>query len=349
MKWLRDLIRRLFGLRPPEPPIPVPDLSDTLTQLNGLINVHPGERVEPSEPWCGSEGGGALTNTPPAIPPVTPWPAPGEAIDYWALVRGEQVGSGGQGSVSLLRDRPDLVVKRFRGSSHGSIDAYRRLQDLSERVSVPGVEVVWPENPVCEHNRIVGYTMPRIGERFVVEVASQRKLAEFSLALANKGMFEPSRSPSPQQMMELLQLVALFVDQLHKHDFIYGDISHKNFLYALDPVGVQVLDVDTMRQLGQDNLVACRGAYTPDWKDPDERTSGFNTDRYRFALLVHRYLVARSLQALPSMDQEDPRIEGLNDVENAHVGSLLRRAAAGSGGRPTMAEWCMALGVRRYP
>ena len=141
----------------------------------------------------------------------------------------------------------------------------------------------------------------------------------------------------------------MFLDVIHRHDCVYGDISWGNLLYGLNPTTLFVLDVDSIRPLGSPTLTGDRGGATPDWADPiatdSGTTSSFDSDRFKFALLLSRILVTRDLTSPLAHSLGTNAIAGLNEAQHHTVSELLGRSGERAGGRPTMTEWRIALGV----
>lgn len=198
--------------------------------------------------------------------------------------------------------------------------------------------------------------MPRIPDRFRAEIhtpygpAMQEATLEFALEPEAGKAFYPLRVLSAGERVELVRLVGQFLDTLHADDLIYGDLSLKNMRYATDPLELLVMDMDGVHHISTRVIPAKDLANTPDWNDPhrsSELPLGFDLDRYKYALLVHRLIVVNNVSA--GFPEEASSIAvpeecGLDAEQREGLEFLLRRAAAGpTGSRPAIREWLALL------
>ena len=151
------------------------------------------------------------------------------------------------------------------------------------------------------------------------------------------------------ERLQILLRIGQFLEVLHSHDLIYGDISWRNMLFALDPTEVAILDMDGVHRISAEVLAGKDGAHTPDWEDPkspDGAALGFDQDRYRYGLLAYRMLVSDGYDThlpegdhLPSLDHW-----GLaSRAELQTIEWLMKRSCGPLGSRPPIGEWVEAL------
>ena len=92
---------------------------------------------------------------------------------------------------------------------------------------------------------------------WLIATPAQRQAAQIDLA---------GRRQDPSACVLLAQLVYA-IGRLHKHGWVFGDLSFKNAVFALDPPRMMLLDCDgaaDLRDLGPQ-----AGASTPCWDPPE--------------------------------------------------------------------------------
>lgn len=274
---------------------------------------------------------------------------------------GDKLGTGGQGSVFELVDHPDLVYKSYDTPIDGAIPSYRDLI-LAGRAIVPtlerkGITAVWPLRICGNDNKVFGYLMRRIPQRFKIarrtpygnEITLDATLDQ--AMSSTKSTFLLTHPVATQERIQLVRLVGIFLQTLHENDVVYGDLSLKNMMFSRAPLELLVMDMDGVHRISARLYPQKDLLHTPDWKDPksaDQVPLGFDLDRYKFALLVYRLLVANNVSApLPANRAEIAANIGLADIDKAlgeRLGFLLFRATAGVvGSRPPINEWLAAL------
>lgn len=266
---------------------------------------------------------------------------------------GKELGSGGQGTVHAVKGDPSRVYKTLASPVEGALDEYLRFVSVGASLHIAledaNVDLVWPEAPRVDPDTgaITGYLMPRIPNGYTVTVRGAQKEAHLAHALPKEGPFRPDVVPDVEQRIALVRAVGQFLDALHRHDYVYGDISWSNILYRLEPKPtVLVFDLDGARRLGRRPVLASKALDTLDWADHADSSAlgaGFDSDRYKYALLVYRMLVSRHVSAALPAEPTIAADAGLPPDMALRLGALLRRAAAGAGGRPAVSEWLSAL------
>ncbi|MBN8738290.1 MAG: hypothetical protein J0H86_02185 [Xanthomonadaceae bacterium] len=272
---------------------------------------------------------------------------------------GQQLGrAGGQGTVFELlnENETDLVYKLYRTPIRGALQsldelvrAGRKLAPLLER---KGITATWPTAICGDRDVVEGYVMRRIPPQFKIELQTPYRKEHRDATLdqafvAGNSKFSPTQPVTADERMQLLRLVGTFLDTLHRNDFVYGDLSLKNMLFSRTPTQLLVMDMDGVRKISARLIPEKDLLHTPDWKDPlspDQIPLGFDLDRYKFALLVYRLLVANSVSAPLPKARESSAFTNIGNKVNGRLGFLLRRAAVGEvGSRPPINEWLDAL------
>lgn len=267
---------------------------------------------------------------------------------------------GGQGAVFELPHYPEFVYKQYYQPIENARTSFTELVEAGERLegslAVHGVSALWPVRLFGPGDSVEGYVMPRMPDRFRLEVQTpygrdlQEATLEFALQPDPGKAFFPVRVLSAAERIKLVRLVGIFLDALHSNDLVYGDLSLKNMRYATDPMSLLVMDMDGVHRISTQVIPEKDLANTPDWNDPhrsSELPLGFDLDRYKFALLVYRLLVVNNVsQAFPP----DPANLVVPDGCGFEPGArdtlefLLRRAASGgTGSRPPIREWLSVL------
>lgn len=264
---------------------------------------------------------------------------------------GRQLGHGGQAAVYEVLGDERMVYKKYfvpRRDIAAVRDVIESGPRVRKRLAGRGVDLMWPARIIERDGVVQGIVMPRVPERYSVNFAGPARGGRLLLTL-DHAVPRPSAvyrvaDVSDEDRLAIVVLVAHFLEALHHEDLVYGDLSWRNFLFSLSPsCGVLALDLDGVSRIGTRAV----SAHTPDWTDPHSTSSGlvdsFDLDRYKFALLAHRMLLAKSLDArLPGVVGDEP-IVGLSPTGGRAVRWLLGRASGGAGSRPQIAEWIAAL------
>jgi hypothetical protein len=157
----------------------------------------------------------------------------------------------------------------------------------------------------------------------------------------------PDRMPAGElaaddlDRLELVRLVAIAVEGLHRADVVTADLGWSTFLFALGPRPAVVLHgPEHIRRLGGEFLAP---AYPPA-DDEGSSISPFDADRFRLAVLAYRLLVSHELDG--DIDPWNRRgVPGLSDSQVRHAWRLWERSTGPAGTRPQASEWVEALGV----
>ncbi|MCD0447622.1 hypothetical protein LO762_00195 [Actinocorallia sp. API 0066] len=266
------------------------------------------------------------------------------------LSLGDQLGTGGQGTVFALKGKgKGLVYKEYLNP--GMVNGV----ELAELVALPSraftdaerrrlrAQTAWPRNRVLDGGVVKGFLMERVPDEFSGQAAAGAKLLELQYLLYPPKPLWGSITPLDVdgRLHAVRQAAALF-QLLHSKGLVIGDVSMVNLLWSHTP-GIHLLDCDGIRRQGHPPVTA--QAETPDWDDPTQPPGGpdLDTDRYKLALLVVRVLArdsgVRPLQA-PTL------LPGLPQRIVEEVTKRFAEANGPRGTRPDAARWCAALSER---
>jgi hypothetical protein len=310
----------------------------------------PGQHPIPPVGWTAWSPGAAPDAT-TSSPDLRPARRDHEASAV-SVTAGAKLGSGGQGQIYEIVGDPDRVLKAFLvpiPAAKDNLDAVLGALDrVAENLRSLPITLCWPERAVTKENYLLGYVMRRIQSPFYFTssrgLLSKRLLRELQYAVPRRSAFEMP-VVKPNEILELVRLVARFLDAMHRQDLVYGDISWTNFTFALDPIRLCVHDFDSTRCLGGDAFTAQPPLDTIDWDDPDARDASVATldsDRYKFALLAYRMLIAKDLHS--RLDPGGAVAAAASEVlPSSDLQHLWRRAAGPLGTRPQLVEWLRAL------
>lgn len=270
------------------------------------------------------------------------------------MVRGLQLGAGGQGRVHELHGRPHLVIKEFDKPIPNAFGEFVALVDshgaVKDRLTGARVDLCWPLEVQREGGAVTGYVMPRMPEQYYFITDRRHTRTERSLDWAIK---RPAALNLPFDVTDhhrfLLTLqVAYFLEAMHANGLVYGDISWRNFSFQIEPeVRISVHDFDSARIIGRPAPTRSPAVDTIDWNDPEvlHYPVCFDTDRYKFALLAYRLMVSRTLYDRIDPTQVHEGLLGLELRQVRHIRSLFIRANGPQGTRPTILEWIRSLEV----
>jgi hypothetical protein len=212
---------------------------------------------------------------------------------------------------------------------------------------------VWPRGLVLDSaGRISGLLMRLIPDDFRCELLDSdtgkkgtkvRDIQWLCTTQAQRDAAEIDlRDVQPLERLILLGKLVYAVGRLHKHGWVFGDLSFKNAAFALDPPRMMLLDCDGAASL-KDN--GRKQSSTPNWDPPEcpiEVPAGRRrqqnqqddvTDAYKLGLAILRCMTPG--KGMTSTRNPD-RLTGQLDAEGI---ALVRRALeANRAGRPTAKE-----------
>ncbi len=262
-----------------------------------------------------------------------------DVIDRASLNLGARLNKGGQGVVYPIVDDgsgADYVYKEYVSGvdvDYAVLDQFPgRFKMLPPRTRT---RLAFPRKLVAVGTeRLSGFVMPRIPERFFLPNGREKKLQN----LLNGPEFAAKIGTpfSDRERFLLLADLATTLHELHDDGIAVGDISPMNVLYTFDPEPeAYLIDCDSMIVGGHRALDP---AETPDWDapggtgPPDEADAD---DAYKFGLLVLRLLVG---------DQQVRDPDRLPAGTPAEIAALLRTSLSSRRRtRPRIEAWLAPL------
>jgi hypothetical protein len=195
--------------------------------------------------------------------------------------------------------------KAQQGHASRAAVAFRDQLSAAERAELD-LYAAWPRAVVEDHGAVAGLLMPLIPPDFFCELidgmtgnrdSAPREMQWLIASQAQRDAAEIDLSPVDKtQRLTLLAQLVYAVGRLHKRGWVFGDLSFKNAVFAVDPPRMMLIDCDGAASVG-DPLR--KQAHTPQWKPPEcESTPGHAyfdmqdtvTDVYKLGLAVLRCL-----------------------------------------------------------
>ncbi|MBT2394217.1 hypothetical protein J7E87_33625 [Streptomyces sp. ISL-1] len=270
---------------------------------------------------------------------------PAAGVQLASLVRGAQLGKGGQGTVwavqkRLINGEWPVVYKEYDGKSRSELraDVLERMVAFLPRQADGtarwlGEHTAWPAALVRQGNDVHGFLMRQIPEHYfrVLTTSPERRTSGFEFLLNKDAYLRKvvGISFTPRQRFQLLLDLAGKLDRLHGLGVVVGDLSPKNLLFSLQgSPSCFLIDCDAMVLGGQ---WALKPVQTPGWSLPGaEEPTTRAGDVYKFGLLAARLFIG---------DQVGSDVNILRSADRA-VGQLAERSlAAVPGQRPALADW----------
>lgn len=258
----------------------------------------------------------------------------------WRRTSRARVRESVDGGEALLFD--SAIRRTSAEAGFGSL--VQREADVRAGVGtdVEVIELAWPNEPLLDYDGGVnGYFAPALDGAFVVDVP-RRGRAVRTLGTAIGLSDAQLEALAPEELLELLRLVAVWLAALHEAGVIFGDFGLRSIAYATRPVRIRVLDYDTARPIGRGPLLPPDPEGDRDPLAPMGESS-YDSDRFLFAQVAFRLLVARTQDGPITPEAIPSQIPGLDPQCAERLRTLWRRAAGPWGTRPTMEEWVAVL------
>ncbi|MGH3171029.1 MAG: hypothetical protein ACRDN0_34830 [Trebonia sp.] len=232
------------------------------------------------------------------------------------------IAEGGYGAVFATRsdcrlpgDDNALAYKEFtkdldaqRRSAQAAV-TFREGLDPADRIDLDRF-AVWPRDLVTgPGGEVSGLVMPLIPDAFFCHLLNSgtgekdrkvRDLQWLGATAAQRDAAEIDLEEVGQvERLVLLGMLVYAVGRLHKHGWVFGDLSFKNAAFALNPPRVLLLDCDGAAGLSDTGR---RQASTPNWDPPEcpievppgeRRQQDFQddvSDVYKLGLMILRCL-----------------------------------------------------------
>jgi hypothetical protein len=295
----------------------------------------------------------------------------GFTVPTSALGRKKEIGRGASGVVYQLRGARvpglagDLAYKEYRaGGAVASVSGLVRIIQAVEQLQAEQrrfVEhmTVWPLRVVVDDGGdAAGILMRLIPGRFFEDMRLPsggraritREVQHLIVApeLSRRHEIDVPAADDAETRLRLCERLSFLLSILHGGDLVYGDLSARNILYALDPEpAVLLVDCDAARRHG--SAAVNKQANSPDWDPPETvRASQLghplpqtqDTDRYKLALFVLRCLTPGKGS---SINRNPARAHAMLDRDGRE---LLRRGLQGPADRrPRAIDWWRYLAM----
>ncbi len=225
------------------------------------------------------------------------------------------IGSGGEGSIYTLDERPDLVAKVYHSPS-GTIGAKLALMvDNPPNMPALGghVSIAWPLDtlhsalPVSAGNT-VGFLMHKI--------SSMQPVTSAYNPAARKRNFPHY---TYKHLCAVAINIAIVVDAIHDRNYVIGDINESNIMVSADGL-VTLIDTDSFQVFDQSDGTIYRSPVgKPEYTSPDLQGHRFDQvdrdvyhDRFGLGVIIYQLLLEgiHPYQGRWTGSGEPPAIEG---------------------------------------
>jgi hypothetical protein len=267
-----------------------------------------------------------------------------------SLHLGEQLGSGGEGAVYAVQNRPGLAFKRFyrpvvnARSLQALVEFPRSLAEDSRARLLR--QSAWPLSSVTDGPAAVGFLMNLVPAQFFGRTAAGPKLRELQYLLYSpKPLWGAITPPDAAGRVQIAREFVALMRILQASSVTLGDISMRNLLWSPgSPPEIFILDCDSAVLPGVPPVMP-KPVQTPDWDDPQLPAAGpdLDSDRYKIALVVGRILAADAatrpgepVRLRPDIPENIARL----------VLECFSAAAGNHGSRPDLSRWAQALSGR---
>ena len=255
------------------------------------------------------------------------------------------------GGYHLPGDLADLAYKEFtsrvaeQAKSAAAAVAYRAGLSPAEQADLDS-HAAWPRALVEQPSgTVVGLLMPLVPPAFFRRMADPDSgaLEDKPLEMGWLAASAQQRAAAQVQLRDVDKLERLIllgqliwaIGRLHKLGWVYGDLSLKNAVFALDPPRVLLLDCDGAAPLSDH---ARQQANTPHWFPPEitsraQRLQDDRTDVYKLGLAILRCMTPGKGATTAT---SPVGVTGALDAEGARL--IARALGTDPGQRPTARE-----------
>ncbi|MEU5962019.1 hypothetical protein ABZ777_12520 [Micromonospora parva] len=265
---------------------------------------------------------------------------------------GDELGAGGQGTVYALpqSQSPSLVYKAYSEEMLTVLDTdvLAAMIDLPSGLSAQDrhellAAAAWPRDIVTENDRIRGFTMALVPQRFhtTLKLLNDRpvRLGQTQLLLNPPDYLHRVEIRIDDQFrLELLADVARTLRLFHRLGLTVGDLSPNNLIYSrTGRPRCHFIDCDAMQLNGRTVLPQVE---TTDWEVPAGGGAPGSKagDAYKFALLCVRLFAGDQSTTDPSaLLRAGPGVHAL----------AVRALSADTGDRPSLGKWEKQLRAAR--
>ena len=168
----------------------------------------------------------------------------------------ESLGDGGQGVVTRLIGREQLVYKEYM-SHAGTVNGTALTQLIEfvhglaprERGLLMG-QCAWPVARVVDGDRVTGFLMPLLPDDFYWIIGGKRKPVELQYLIYKPNWaWQDMPQPDIRGRVEIALAAARLIERLHHYGWVVGDISFRNLLWRpKTPHRIFMIDCDGLRR-----------------------------------------------------------------------------------------------------
>lgn len=214
----------------------------------------------------------------------------------------------GKGGMALVYRLPDLylpdtpagqwVYKKYKTKARPvSTFALQQLvlscanRDPSQRTAIER-SANWPVRVVVDSNHgASGVVLPLLEDEFFFELHKSSGLVdlkplELQFLMQDEDYCRRVGVPSVSdaQRREIVRSLTYCLAVLHRAEYVYGDISARNFIISLTPrVRVKAVDCDAIRVRGSQAATG-KQPHSPDWEPPECVAAKRQKDHVRYAI-----------------------------------------------------------------
>jgi serine/threonine protein kinase len=174
---------------------------------------------------------------------------------------------------------------------------FRDLMSPADRADLDRC-AVWPLALVADGAAVTGLLMPLIPADFFFDTidpftgSNTRMLRDLQWLIANPTQLAAQKMAPVDEIDRLVLIARLVYDigRLHKHGWVYGDLSLMNAAYALSPPRLILLDCDGAASLTD---IGRKQSHSIGWKPPEcaqVNIQDRETDVYKLGLAIMRFL-----------------------------------------------------------
>ncbi len=199
---------------------------------------------------------------------------------------------------SLPAGLPSLAFKEFTSNEDVQAAAARRVVEFRDGLSAEDRDeldeyTVWPLALVAKAGKVCGVLMPLIPTDFSLKVQGKNQAQDLQWLIttqayrdvADAKLGEVDRAERLSVLAQLVYVIA----RLHSHGWVFGDISFKNAVFAVNPPRLKLIDCDGAAPLSDKKRELFS---TPFWDPPEcpPELQDKRSDTYKLALAVLRCL-----------------------------------------------------------
>lgn len=204
----------------------------------------------------------------------------------------------------LPGDQTPLAFKEFTTDRAGQAKVAEKVVSFRDGLDDAGRArldryTTWPRALVTEHGSVCGLLMPLIPDEFFCTQADPNtgkltsKPREMGWLIATAAQRTTAQVNVPDvdrtTRLTLLTQLAYVMGLLHKHGWVYGDLSFKNAAFAVEPARFVLLDCDGAAALSDQSR---KQFSTPFWEPPEAPSPNEQqddiTDVYKLGLAIMR-------------------------------------------------------------